>query len=79
MQLNKIMYTDLAIPLSKSYAPEKGEEMNRSTYNALQIIIIITVIIIIIMTTKKQKFKDLPHMLCFMRSYVMPQLSSWCN
>ena len=32
MQLNKIMYIDLVDPLPKSYAPKKGEEMNRSTY-----------------------------------------------
>ena len=30
MQLNKIMYTDLVDPLPKSFAPKKGEEMNRS-------------------------------------------------
>ena len=33
MQLNKIMYIDLVDPLPKSYAPKKGEEMNRSTYS----------------------------------------------
>ena len=35
MQLNKIMYIDLADPLPKSYAPKKGEEMNRSTYSTM--------------------------------------------
>ena len=29
MQLNKTMYIDLPDPLPKSYAPKKGEEMNR--------------------------------------------------
>ena len=32
MQLNNIMFIDPADPLPKSYAPKKGEEMNRSTY-----------------------------------------------
>ena len=27
------MYIDLADPLPKSYAPKKGEEVNRSTYS----------------------------------------------
>ena len=36
MQLNKIMYIDLADPLPKSYAPKKGEEMNRSTYSTMR-------------------------------------------
>ena len=36
MQLNKIMYIDLADPLTKSYAPKKGEEMNRSTYSTVR-------------------------------------------
>ena len=36
MQPNKIMYIDLADPLPKSYAPKKGEEMNRSTYGAMR-------------------------------------------
>ena len=36
MQLNKIMYIDLADPLPKSYAPEKGEEMNRSSYSTIR-------------------------------------------
>ena len=35
MQLNTIMYIDLADPLPKSYAPKKGEEMNRSTYSTM--------------------------------------------
>ena len=35
MQLNKIVYIDLADPLPKSYAPKKGEEMNRSTYSTM--------------------------------------------
>ena len=30
------MYIDLADPLPKSYAPKKGEEMNRSTYSTLR-------------------------------------------
>ena len=36
MQPNKIMYIDLADPLPKSYAPKKGEEMNRSTYSTMR-------------------------------------------
>ena len=36
MQLNKIMYIDLPDPLPKSYAPKKGEEMNRSTYGTMR-------------------------------------------
>ena len=36
MQPNKIMYIDLADPLPKSYAPKKGEEMNRSTYRTMR-------------------------------------------
>ena len=36
MQLNKIVYIDLADPLPKSYAPKKGEEMNRSTYGTMR-------------------------------------------
>ena len=36
MQLNKIMYIDLVDPLAKSYAPKKGEEMNRSTYSTMR-------------------------------------------
>ena len=36
MQLNKIMYIDLVAPLPKSYAPKKGEEMNRSTYSTMR-------------------------------------------
>ena len=35
MQLNKTMYIDLVDPLPKSYAPKKGEEMNRSTYRTM--------------------------------------------
>ena len=38
MQPNKIMYIDLADPLPKSYAPKKGEEMNRSTYSTMRYI-----------------------------------------
>ena len=37
MQLNKIVYIDLADPLPKSYAPKKGEEMNRSTYGTMRL------------------------------------------
>ena len=36
MQLNKIMYIDLADPLPKSYAPKKGEKMNRSTCSKMR-------------------------------------------
>ena len=36
MQLNKIVYIDLADKLPKSYAPKKGEEMNRSTYSTMR-------------------------------------------
>ena len=36
MQPNKIMYIDLPDPLPKSYAPKKGEEMNRSTYSTMR-------------------------------------------
>ena len=36
MQPNKIMYIDLADPLPKSYAPKKGEELNRSTYSTMR-------------------------------------------
>ena len=36
MQLNKIMYIDLVDSLPKSYAPKKGEEMNRSTYSTMR-------------------------------------------
>ena len=36
MQLNKIMYIDLADPLPKSYAPKKGQEKNRSTYSIIR-------------------------------------------
>ena len=36
MQLNKTMYIDLVDPLPKSYAPKKGEEMNRSTYSTIR-------------------------------------------
>ena len=36
MQPNKIMYIDLPNPLPKSYAPKKGEEMNRSTYSTMR-------------------------------------------
>ena len=36
MQLNKKMYTDLVDRLPKSYAPKKGEEMNRSTYSTMR-------------------------------------------
>ena len=36
MQLNKIMCIDLPDPLPKSYAPKKGEEMNRSTYSTMR-------------------------------------------
>ena len=36
MQPNKIMYIDLANPPAKSYAPKKGEEMNRSTYSTMR-------------------------------------------
>ena len=35
MQLNKTMYIDLVDPLPKSYAPKKGEKMNRSTYSTM--------------------------------------------
>ena len=35
MQLNKTMYKDLVDPLPKSYAPKKGEEMNRSIYSTM--------------------------------------------
>ena len=35
MQLNKKMYIDLVDPLPKSYAPKKGEEVNRSTYSTM--------------------------------------------
>ena len=38
MQPNKIMYIDLPDPLPKSYAPKKGEEMNRSTYSTMRYI-----------------------------------------
>ena len=30
------MYIDLVDPLPKSYAPKKGEEMNRSTYRTMR-------------------------------------------
>ena len=36
MQLNKIMYIDLASPPAKNYAPKKGEEVNRSTYSTMR-------------------------------------------
>ena len=36
MQLNKTMYLDRVDPLPKSYAPKKGEEMNRSTYSTMR-------------------------------------------
>ena len=36
MQPNKVMYIDLLDPLPKSYAPKKGEEMNRSTYSTMR-------------------------------------------
>ena len=36
MQSNKIMYIDLVDPLPKSYAPKKGEEINRSTYSTMR-------------------------------------------
>ena len=36
MQPNKIMYIDLVDPLPKSYAPKKGEDMNRSTYSTMR-------------------------------------------
>ena len=36
MQLNKTMFIDPADPLPKSYAPKKGEEMNRSTYSTMR-------------------------------------------
>ena len=36
MQPNKIMYIGLANPLPKSYAPKKGEEMNRSAYSTMR-------------------------------------------
>ena len=39
MQPNKIMYIDVADPLPKSYAPKKGEEMNRSTYSTMRYIL----------------------------------------
>ena len=43
MQLKKIMYIDLVNPLPKSYAPKKGEEMNRSTYSTMRYIVIQTI------------------------------------
>ena len=32
------MYIDLADPIPKSYAPKKGEEINRSTYSTMRYI-----------------------------------------
>ena len=36
MHPNKTMYIDLTGPLPESYAPKKGEEMNRSTYSTMR-------------------------------------------